>query len=1066
MRIETLVRAFAVSCICLCAARAATVAPFAAAGYSVLPAPQRVTLRGGEFRLDPYTRLKREGVAANDVAVEALRDDLISRHDFSVDGMANFPSTFTLTLRAGSVAVGVAQDTEKAALAAQAYRIEMGNSDVHITANASAGLFYGVETVAQMIKHRDGALWLPDCEIVDWPDLQSRYIFWDDAHHLERFDELKRAIRQAAFFKINGFVLKLDGHFQFRSAPALVEPQALSPEQLQQLTDYGLRYHVQVIPYLDASAHISFILKHPEYASLRAFPDSNYELNLQNPKSIELLQGMFQDLLDANKGVSQFFLSTDEAYYVGMSDDSPHSEKARQKELGSPGKLLAEFLSKAAGYLHDRGRTVLFWGEFPLAPADVASLPAYLVNAEASSREFDWACRSRGIREMFYLSSSGMEKLFPGYALRPQSRQLHPREQNRPRINDAVERLLSNVTRQDASLMGSIVCGWGDNGLHPETFWLGYATISAAAWNPHDFDISAAKADFYCQFYGPSVHDMDRIYQLMSFQAELWSDSWENGPSESRKKIWGNSHGIHKPRHPARDDVLPLPSAPSPETLAVDSKWTADQSRRLELCEQGLLESDELIARLHENMRLATFNHYNLEVCLAIAQICRHNLNLLRDIGRVDRLTISAHKAATEQHPAEALAALDEAIEIARGVRRERSKVLHDGQLVWYKSWLPRLAEANGRTFLHELDDVKDHLADRTIGMDYLLTREFVLPFGKWVGEIQAARNAYATAHKLKTKDDPFDWKTSEFGTLPEPATSFGAVASDGFLYVYGGHITPTHIYSTAAVSGRFHRLKLSDGQAWEELPGGTGLQGLNLAAYDGKVYRAGGMQPHNAPGEKSENFSVADCLRYDPAAGKWETLPPLPEPRSSHELTVVDGKLFAVGGWTMNGRKGDNWLDTMAMLDLKSAKPLWQSIKQPFKRRAMTAASYDGKLYIMGGFTDEDEPTLTVEIYDPATGKWSHGPDLPGPAGNGFAPAACTLGGSLFVSVADGTLYRLDKGANGWTRAGSSTPRIVHRLVPDGLQILVLGGSTKGDTQNLIEAIPVPHDVARAARP
>ena len=32
--------------------------------------------------------------------------------------------------------------------------------------------------------------------IQDWPDLQLRVIYWDDAHHLEHLDVLKAALRQ------------------------------------------------------------------------------------------------------------------------------------------------------------------------------------------------------------------------------------------------------------------------------------------------------------------------------------------------------------------------------------------------------------------------------------------------------------------------------------------------------------------------------------------------------------------------------------------------------------------------------------------------------------------------------------------------------------------------------------------------------------------------------------------------------------------------------------------------------------------------------------------------------
>ena len=67
-----------------------------------------------------------------------------------------------------------------------------------------------------------------------------------------------------------------------------MEPYALSPAEFQELTDYGLKYHIQVIPYLDGPAHISFILKHPQYAALREYPESNYEACVTNPETYKL----------------------------------------------------------------------------------------------------------------------------------------------------------------------------------------------------------------------------------------------------------------------------------------------------------------------------------------------------------------------------------------------------------------------------------------------------------------------------------------------------------------------------------------------------------------------------------------------------------------------------------------------------------------------------------------------------------------------------------------------------------------------------------------------------------
>ena len=199
-----------------------------------------------------------------------------------------------------------------------------------------------------------------------------------------------------------------------------MEPYALSPAQYPELTEYGLRHHVQLVPFLDAPGHIAFILKHPEYARLREYPESNYELCATNPDSYKLLTGMYQDLLDANPGVKYFYLSTDEAYYVGLANNQQCREIERARELGKPRvSCLPNFSNKAAGYLHDRGRTVVFWGEHPLKPADVPSLPPYLVNGEVNDRAFNAAFKARGIRQTIYVSTQGEERMFPDYYIVP-----------------------------------------------------------------------------------------------------------------------------------------------------------------------------------------------------------------------------------------------------------------------------------------------------------------------------------------------------------------------------------------------------------------------------------------------------------------------------------------------------------------------------------------------------------------------------------------------------------------------------------------------------------------------
>jgi hypothetical protein len=743
----------ALAALALAPLHAATVSPLFARGYNVLPAPQVARLGPSDFPFTGAWKIERQSVAASDAAVELLDEELAKLPRVTTAGSG----TLHLVIAPNSATVGTAQDRDRDVLAQQAYRIDLVRDRVTIAANAPAGLYYGVVTFIQLMRSHPGTT-LPEGRIEDWPDLQLRQIYWDDAHHLDRLDALKRAIRQAAFYKLNGFALKLEGHFQYRSAPALVEPQALSPAEYQELTDYGLRHHVQLIPFLDAPGHIAFILKHPEYAGLRAFPDSNYELCATNPDSFKLLFGMFEDLLAANRGVNYFYLSTDEPYYIGLANNRQCQEAARTKELGSVGKVLAEFVTKTANYLHEKGRKVVFWGEFPLKPGDLTSLPPHIVNGETYGREHDTIYKSHDIRQMIYSSSQGEEKLFPEYFPLPAARRLHPARPAPRRVYDTFQTISFNPARQYADLMGTLNAAWGDAGLHPETFWLGYAGAAAAAWHPGAPDPGETMASFYAVFYGLRVAGMDRVYELMSGQAQFWSDSWESAVSVARKPIWGNSEGPFEKPRPARDLRLPLPPVPSAE-LAYAGQWSTENARRLELASAFLVENDELLGLLRENLPRAERNAYGIEVFLSIAQLYRQNLEMLDGLGRIDGFLRAAGEASAKNQARQAVGAIDRALREARLIRYGRNKAFADAVETWGKSWLPRVSEASGRRFLHEPDDVKDHLPDRTVDMTYLIYRDLLLPFGDWIEQVRAARNQYATAHALPASNERFDWK-------------------------------------------------------------------------------------------------------------------------------------------------------------------------------------------------------------------------------------------------------------------------------------------------------------------
>jgi hypothetical protein len=426
------------------------------------------------------------------------------------------------------------------------------------------------------------------------------------------------------------------------------------------------------------------------------------------------------------------------------------------------GRVLAEFVTRVATYLHDRGRTVVFWGEYPLKPADIDALPSWIVNGETYGPEFDPVFRRHGIRQMIYTSTEGEEKLFPDYFVLPRSRRLHPDHGASERVDGAMTQITTDSARRTADLMGILVAGWADMGLHPETFWLGYATIPAAGWNTTEPDSHEVMSSFYPLFYGPSIAGMDRIYQLMSYQAQTWTDTWDTVNSTARKPIWGNSDKIFKPPRPAHDQTLPLPDVPAIVDLSTTKAWSDGNAKRLTVADSALPENDELLGLLHANQLSAEFNRYNLEVFIAVAHLFRQNLEMIQGFSRIDAALSGANAAARKGDHKQAIAGLDQALETARHIRESRNRAFHDATTTWYKSWHPRVAEANDRRFLHELDDVKDHLPDRTIDMSYLVYRELLLPLDAWYGAVQSVRNEYAKAHALPVRDEALNWKNLE----------------------------------------------------------------------------------------------------------------------------------------------------------------------------------------------------------------------------------------------------------------------------------------------------------------
>lgn len=295
---------------------------------------------------------------------------------------------------------------------------------------------------------------------------------------------------------------------------------------------------------------------------------------------------------------------------------------------------------------------------------------------------------------------------------------------------------------------------------------------------------------------------------------------------------------------------------------------------------------------------------------------------------------------------------------------------------------------------------------------------------------------------------------TDGYPDLPAPVASFGAATLEGWLYVYGGHQGRRHVYSREDVSGAFQRLNLTNPEAWQALPGGQPVQGTALVAFDQALYRIGGMAAVNARGESHDLQSTATVDRFDVRHGTWEAIAPLPSARSSHDATVLGHTLYVAGGWRLDGGEGSGtWQDSMWMLDLSQPDARWEAVPQPFRRRALAVIAFEGKVFCLGGMDEENDTSLAVDIYNPTTGAWSRGPDLPAGRMSGFGGAAVVQAGGLYFSGFSGELHRLAVDGSDWEPAGRlQFPRFFHQFAPvgsDGL-VAIAGEDSESKRQDL----------------
>jgi len=701
-------------------------------GYSVLPSPRHVHLGSDDLEVSRSWTYETT-LPAKHIAIRSLLTDLRDMHGLSLRPAGSARTdTLVLAVRSGAV-----KSNSKPEVDRQAYRIVVAPHRIVIEGNSDQGLFYGVQTFLQLLKpNGKGSFTLPVGTIEDWPALELRFLHWDTKHHQDRIDTLKRYLDWCARFKVNMIGFELEDKFEYPSHPIIGAPGAFTTAELQEIVNYGLERFIQVVPQIQSPAHMSYVLKHPEFADLRA-DGNNYQSCLCDERTYQLIFSMYDDVIKATQGVEYFHVSTDEVYYAGICAkcDKPYNPENRSLRW-------IEFANRAHDFLSARRRRMLAWVEYPVLPQHIRLLPPDLINAVMSGDAVQTREEvTRGMEQLIYTSMQGDELLFPDHLSMERDGQLQP---------GRLEQTFRDISRMatQGRPIGVYGAAWDDSGLHSETFWLGWSTVAQYAWNPGSPSVEQHVADFMNVFYGPGVQDLTGIYRAIQSQARFFESSWDRVPSRVRGRAYGNSEG--KGVGGERED-LTLPPPPLPESTKLDFTpvYTGRYTELAKSAAQMTEANDALVGRLYEAVPKVARNRYNLEVLLSIVKLTGHHDRMIAGFRTIEQALGAARSAAADQDSERALELLLQARREAAEISEDSIRVFEYLRTTWEKSRFPKGQEVNGKKFYHVMDDTKDHWADRRPDLSYMMAPEESIGLEQWLRQLGEVARAYAKANNL-----------------------------------------------------------------------------------------------------------------------------------------------------------------------------------------------------------------------------------------------------------------------------------------------------------------------------
>ena len=251
----------------------------------------------------------------------------------------------------------------------EAYHLLITKKGILLEATTPKGMYWGRQTLEQLKTTKNKKIYLPQCEITDWPAFRIRGFMHDVGRSFIPVEELKREISLLSRYKINVFHWHLTENQAWRleckKYPQLNAPENMEREkgkyytleEARQLVEFCKQHQVLLIPEIDMPGHSA------------AF-ERTFKTDMQSEKGTQILKDIIDEVC-ATFDVPYLHIGTDEVQFTNP-----------------------DFVPMMVKYIRDKGKKVISYNpgwNYKPGEIDMAQLWSYRGKAQKGIPAID--CR-------------------------------------------------------------------------------------------------------------------------------------------------------------------------------------------------------------------------------------------------------------------------------------------------------------------------------------------------------------------------------------------------------------------------------------------------------------------------------------------------------------------------------------------------------------------------------------------------------------------------------------------------------------------------------------------------